>query len=124
MIAVAKGHTEIVKELLKNTSLNINVSDPGSGIYPFWLACFYGHGHIMKLLAEKTDTDILVKNNEDINVLHLAIYKNDLRIVKMLLKSGFPIDHITKAGYTCLHLAAIMNRVEIVEEILNYLKEG
>lgn len=63
-------------------------------------------------------------NKEDINVLHLAVYKNDLRIVRLLLKSGFPIEKKTNAGYNCLHLAAIMNRGQIVEEILSFLKEG
>lgn len=57
-------------------------------------------------------------------MLHLAVYKNDLKIVKMLLKSGFPIAKKTKQGYTCLHLAAIMNRIIIAEEILNFLKES
>ena len=63
-------------------------------------------------------------NKEEVNVLHLAVYKNDLRIVRMLLKSGFPIEMKTKTGYNCLHLAAIMNRGQIVEEILSFLKEG
>ena len=124
MIAVAKGNIHTVSAMLKNTTLDVNAIDPVTGINSFWLAGLYGHGNIMKLLAEKTDCDILVKNDEGINVLHLAVYKNDLRIVQMLLKSGFPIDEKTKAGYSCLHLAAIMNRELIGEEILNFLKES
>jgi ankyrin repeat protein len=81
MIAVAKGNIHTVAEMLKNTTLDINAMDPATGINSFWLACLYGHGKIMKLLAEQTDCNILVKNEEGINALHLAVYKNDLRIV-------------------------------------------
>ena len=114
MIAVTIGNIEIIKELLKNRSLNINVADPETGINSFWIACLYGHGSIMKMLAETPGCDILVTNKEGINVLHLAVYKNYVNIVKFLLKSGFPIGLKTKEGYSCLHLAAIMNRFEIV----------
>ena len=124
MIAVAKGNIHTVSAMLGNTTVDVNAVDPVTGISSFWLAALYGHGKIMKLLAENTNCDILVENEEGINVLHLAVYKNDLRIVQMLLKSGFPIDSKTKAGYSCLHLAAIMNRGLIVEEILNFLKES
>ena len=81
MIAVAKGNIHTVSAMLKNTSLDVNAVDPVTGISSFWLAALYGHGNIMKLLAERTNCDILVTNDEGINVLHLAVYKNDLRIV-------------------------------------------
>jgi hypothetical protein len=35
----------------------------------------FGHGTIMKKLAEK-GSDLFVTNKDEINVLHLAIYKN------------------------------------------------
>ena len=51
MTAVAKGDIEIVKLLLKNNSLDLNVIDENSGVNAFWLACLYGQGSIMKELA-------------------------------------------------------------------------
>ena len=43
----------------------------------------------MRKLAQR-NVDIFVKNKDEINVLHLAIYKNYKEIVKMLLQSNFP----------------------------------
>jgi ankyrin repeat protein len=76
----------------------------------------------MKKLAEK-GSDIFVTNKEKINVLHLAIYKNKINIVKMLLQSNFPLDCVTINGYNAIQLAAILCRTEIMEVILNYLRD-
>ena len=75
MIAAMKGDSKIIELLLQNKTIDINICDPLTGINSFWLACLYGHGHIMQQLAN-SGADILVKNMEHINVLHLAIYKN------------------------------------------------
>ena len=46
--------------------------------------------------------DIFVANRNQIDLLHLAIYKNQIKIVEMLLKSGFPISNTTDTGLTPL----------------------
>jgi ankyrin repeat protein len=101
----------------------VNVKDPNSGVNAFWLACLYGHGQIMRKLAN-SNADIYVTNSENINVLHLAVYKDKPQIVKMLLQSNFSLTLQTKKGYTVIHLAVILNRYAIMEIILDYLKEG
>jgi ankyrin repeat protein len=75
MMAVCKGHQDIMELILRNPTLDINRIDPKTGINSFWLACFFGHGSFMKKLAEK-GSNIMITNRENINVLHLAIYKN------------------------------------------------
>ena len=94
MFAVAKGDINMIKVLLLNKSLNINAIDHQSGVSSFWLACLYGYGEIMILLAEE-GADIYVTNKSCINVMHLAIMKNYTFIVKMLIDSGFPVDTMT-----------------------------
>ena len=61
----------------------------------------YGHGTVMKKLAEK-GSDIFITNKEKVNVLHLAIYKDNLSIVKLLIMSNYPLDPVTKNGYTAI----------------------
>ena len=75
--------------------------DPKTGVNSFWLACMYGHGSIMKKLAEK-GSDIFISNKEKVNVLHLAIYKDNLSIFKMLLMSNYPLDTVTNNGYNAI----------------------
>ena len=84
MSAVSKGKIMMLRELLKNKSVNIDAKDPYSGVSAFWLACLYGHGKIMSILAEE-GADVYVINKFKINVLHLAVYKNHISIVKMLI---------------------------------------
>lgn len=75
MLAVCKGHSEMIDLLLMNKSIDIDEKDPKTGINAFWLACLFGKGNIMKKLAER-GCDIITTNIEEVNVLHLAIYKN------------------------------------------------
>jgi len=56
-------------------------------------------------------------------VLHLAVLKNHDEIVKMLLKSNFPLDHETDEGMTALHLAAQLSHTKIADIILSHLIE-
>ena len=123
MSAVAKGNLGLTQQLLKNKTIDINAKDPQSGVNSFWLACLYGHGTIMRELANN-GADILVTNKRQINSLHLAIYKNHFAIAKMLIKSGFPLDRETSDGLTALHLSAHLHREDIVDEILSYLGES
>lgn len=109
--------------MLRNKTLDINVIDEMTGVNAFWLACLYGHGEIMKILAE-AGTDIYVTNQKGINVLHLSIIKNHKDIVEMLIASGFHLNETTNEGSTALHLAAQSNHVEIMELMLNHLVES
>ena len=61
MAAVAKGSEEIIDLLLSNSTLDVNVHDPDSGVNSFWLACLYGHGKIMRKLVNRA-ADIYVTN--------------------------------------------------------------
>ena len=68
--------------------------EPETGVNGFWIAAYYGHGHIMKLLAEK-GIDILNKNIvTKSNALHLASQKNYVNVVKMLISSKFPLEEV------------------------------
>ena len=108
--------------MLRNKSMDINVCDSNSGVNAFWLACLYGHGNIMRMLAE-AGTDIYVTNHRKVNVLHLAILKNHYEIVKMLIESGFSLDEETSDGSSALHLVALTNHHQIGDLILNHLME-
>ena len=60
MAAAAKGSEEIVRLILLNKTLDINLENE-QGVNAFWTACFFGHGNIMRTLADH-GIDILSKN--------------------------------------------------------------
>lgn len=53
----------------------------------------------MKTLSE-LGSDIFIKNEQLVNVLHLAVTKDHFPVVKMLLESDFPLDEETDNGMT------------------------
>ncbi|MBK8397606.1 MAG: ankyrin repeat domain-containing protein [Leptospiraceae bacterium] len=70
-----------------------------------------------KAIADKADLEAELQKN--ITPLELAIKKNKLDIVKLLIEKGANVNP-TKAesGYTPLHVAAINNRLEIAKYII------
>jgi ankyrin repeat protein len=107
--------------ILINRTLNLNVTNE-QGINAFWIACLYGHGTVMRVLAEN-GIDIFTSNHFGINVLHLAVSKNYVTIVEMLLESNFPMDLETNDGMTALQLAAYHGHTEIINCIISFLKQ-
>ena len=58
--------------LVRNPTIDIEVTQPETGVNAFWIASFYGHGAVMKVLAER-GIDIFNKNkNTGANALHIA----------------------------------------------------
>ena len=120
-MAAAKGNVEILELMLKNKALDIQIKEHKTGLNAFWIACFFGHGHFMKVLAEN-GIDVLVANHQGINSLHLACLLGFKEIVKMLIYSDFPLDKRCDLGMTALHIAAYNDNLEIVKIIIEYAK--
>ena len=120
MSAASKGSLEMLDLILTNRNIDIQIKNE-NGVNAFWIACLYGHGDTMKTLAEK-DIDIFCTNPSKVNVLHLATNKNYKNIVTMLLDSEYPLDLETDEGMTAFQLAAYHGHIEIVKQIIAYLK--
>jgi len=75
-------------------------------------------------MLAQAGADIYITNLKRINLLHLAVYKNNKEIVEMLIKSGFPLDLVTEKGMSALYIAASLNHMEVAELILCFLKES
>lgn len=62
--------------------------------------------------------DINCANATGMTPLLVAIYKNHLQIVRMLLEHGAPINSANNVGITPLHLAVVQAQFEIVKDLL------
>ena len=51
-LASVRGCSKIIKEMIKNPTVDIHVVDQETGVNCFWLAAFYGNWTTMKILAE------------------------------------------------------------------------
>jgi len=58
MLAAARGEPECIEILLKNMMINIDLCEEKTKVNAFWLACFFGRGECVRLLAN-SGIDIL-----------------------------------------------------------------
>ena len=98
--------------MLKNPSVDLNHIDEKEGVNAFWLAAFYGHGHVMSILA-KHGIDVLNRHKiTQSNALHIATEKEHANIVKLLIDSGFPINETKQGGFTALIISCMCKFTE------------
>ena len=57
------------------------------------------------------------------NALHLAVNRNHILIVEMLLDSNYPLDLETADGMTAFQLAAYHGHSNIIEIMIGYLSK-
>ena len=110
----------MIRLVLQNPNLDLEIRNE-AGVNAFWIACMFGHGEVMNILAD-AGLDIMCHNHQGVNALHLSIKKNHIDIVKMLLSSGFPLDKETDEGFTAFHLASFHGREEIMQIMLENLE--
>lgn len=92
--------------MLRNKSLDINIVDPENGCNAFWYASFYSRPECMNLLA-KAGIDIMSRSQKTAsNALHVAIQRQHYGIVKLLMDSGYPLNHSMSGGLTALIMAS------------------
>lgn len=51
ILCASLGHTDSLKVLLQNSSLDIDATEERSGTNAFWTAAYYGRGECLGLLA-------------------------------------------------------------------------
>src|SRR5437773_1729198 len=105
----------MVSLMLNNNDLNVNVTHLETGVNSFWLASYYGHGNVMKLFAEKDINIFSIHSVTGNNALHTAVIKDYPNIIKMLVKSKYPLDLLNNEGLSALAMASMFeNKLHLV----------
>ena len=114
----------MVSAILENPSVDINCQDPELGINSFWLAAYFGQGDIMQILAEE-GIEVLNHHKHTLsNALHVAVERNYPNIVRMLIKSKFPLDDPKSDGVTPLIIACRYEFLDDDESIAKMLVDA
>lgn len=100
------------------------------------LTCQYGDSALLKAVCEQnyakvkealSKENINVTNSSDENALHLAVKRNNLDILNLLLENNINVNAEDYHGKTPLYYAAGNNKYEMVKKLLEkgaYDKEG
>ena len=114
--ASAKGHVQIVKELLlRNPDLEIPDYD---GATPLHLACSGPYKTIVELLLQ-AKANPNAKTNDNVSPLHIiAGFSDQKKILSLLLEKGALHNVKDDDGDTPLHVAASNNNLSAIKQLL------
>ncbi|ESW20514.1 hypothetical protein PHAVU_006G215700 [Phaseolus vulgaris] len=112
-IAASNGHEECVKVLLKHTC-NIHIRDM-NGNTALWEAIASKHYSIFRLLFQFA---ALSDQNTAGDILCTAAKRNELTVMKDLLKLGLNVDSKDRHDETAIQIAMAENHVEMVQLLL------
>jgi len=99
MLAVMRGHTTVVQELLKNGA-EVNEQN-ASGRTALMLAALAGRNAILQTLI-KNGAAVNAKNDEGWTALMYAAWSGHTQTVQTLVRSGAKVDTKNSAGVTAL----------------------
>ena len=123
LMASSRGHSEVVKELLKSSDVRIDVRNHQSNNTSLQQASLFSEYFdiVVQLLAHGANGNLHFENDDDdpdINLLHYASRFGRSDLVKELLKYNVSIDVLNKDGETALHTASEKGNAEIVAQLL------
>jgi hypothetical protein len=116
--AVREGHQEIVKYLVGEVGVDLNIkNDYGRNVLE--LAIMYCRGKIARWLVEKGGADLKSINKSKYSDLQIAMICGNLDKVKGLIRAGADL-HEHKDGYQPIHWAAKAGWIDIVKYLINH----
>ncbi|CAH1796176.1 unnamed protein product [Owenia fusiformis] len=128
IIASKNGNEKIVKTLIKNSLVKINIDQVGcvkfdgysiEGATSLWCASGAGHLEIVKLLVEN-GADVNHKTASNSTPLRAACFDGRVKIVQYLLKKKADLTITNNYKNTCLMISCYKGHRECVLELLKY----
>jgi len=115
--AAAKSHFDTVQCLIKYKA-NVNVCD-NKGMTPLYVAIQRKSANNIKTLLLDSNTDLTLTDRDNKStVLHLAVHKNDIYLVKTLLQYKAEHGIVDKNGNLPLHIAAAKGNKAIARMLI------
>jgi len=95
----------------------VNLKDTRGSVPLFYAIKYRNRYALQELLVNGADVNY--KNSKNVNSLHMAVFKKDPTLVRMLMKYTKNIDAVTSQGSTALHYACNLQLDEIVMILLD-----
>ena len=126
--AAAKGHPDVVRELLKMKGLQINygttaggrfVGNEAENVTALFSACQNNHLNIVKQLLNMPEIQLNKAMFDGATPLSMASQEGHVKVVKALLKmKGIKINRANRCGGSPLFLACFFGHLEVVKLFL------
>lgn len=112
-----------VLDALINNGLNIHYLN-GDGLSALHLAAQNNHLHLMNLLIEEYRIGINNRYQNGDTILHFAIRKGLLDVVKWLLSRGADLNAVNDEGLNVIELAYLLGGEDVLGVIVNHFAEN
>ncbi|CAG8486559.1 15919_t:CDS:2 [Acaulospora colombiana] len=118
MIAASLDYVDVVKYLLKNPNVNVDLQDE-QGETALFQAAAAGNAEVVRILL-KNYAMVDLSNNQDLSPLSTAAYHGHTYVCRMLLDRGkASINKKDKTGKTALAHAAHRGHAQTVETLMS-----
>ena len=88
------------------------------GMICLHIAALNGYFGLCKLLLEKYNVDIYLRDHNEGNVLHFAVESGDIDICQYIIEKGIDVNSKKKDGTNCFHIAALNGHFHLCKALL------
>ena len=118
---------EIIKLLLKHSSIDVNVKTGEHKLTPFLSACLSGYSEAVKLLLQHPNINTTIKSKYNGNAFNFAVFGGIPETVELLFSHPeIDVNNVGIVNYTKkispLQLACDFARIEILQLLLTHPK--
>jgi intracellular multiplication protein IcmJ len=121
-LAAEKGNKKIILKLLQEFNPDILVNSEGKSV----LHQIFGHSDVsdlLDLIFEIRPAWLHYKDQQRRNLLQLAIEKENLEVVELLLRKGLPLEHQDSLQQNALHFLAKTNNEALINMLTHHLSD-
>ncbi|KAI4965502.1 hypothetical protein ZWY2020_051680 [Hordeum vulgare] len=124
-VAADKGHTEVVREILKVSDMQTAGIKASNSFDAFHIAAKQGHLDVLKELLQAFPALAMTTNSVNATALETAAIQGHIDIVNLLLETDASLAKIARNnGKTVLHSAARMGHVEVPDVSVSHLEDN
>lgn len=118
--ALQFGHWNVLKYFVDQKNSDVNATND-QGEPPIFTAVKYQHIDMLKYLLDEKKANVTMLDDNSDNILFVAVGKDDLFTMKYVLderKAPIDVNWQNSFGNTLVHRAAILNRMNILEYLV------
>jgi ankyrin repeat protein len=121
-VAVASGHSAVVRTLLRQRAVDVNIADPNYAMTALHLGVYFGQSFALEELCKDSRVNFAERTIEGKMALHLAVELGHSSMVETILRLHPNVDLRSKDfdGNNVLHLAARHPNVRIMTLLVNH----
>jgi ankyrin repeat protein len=112
--------SKMLQLLLSHPDIDVNFNKTTNGLTPLMFYCFNKSVDLVKILIQRSDVNVNIKNKNDDAALILAVWKDSIEIVQLLLnRDELDVNVKNRDNVSSLIFAVNNSNLEMIELLLS-----